>query len=74
MDLDARLRDVDTPLPFVPDARTLKNLELLTLATSEGWLDVHRPVAGAESYPELRKNADQMTLGISPFSSPVTTT
>jgi predicted nucleotidyltransferase len=63
MSLDARLRDVERPLPFVPDARTLKNVQLLTLATSEGWLDVHQSVAGAEDYSALRKRASRMEVG-----------
>src|SRR4051794_33938305 len=57
VDLEARLRDVETPLPFVPDARTLNNVELLTLGTSKGWLDVHRSVEGMATYPALRKRA-----------------
>jgi hypothetical protein len=63
VDLEARLRDVDAPLPFVPDARALDRIRLLTLSTSQGWLDVHRSVAGAEDYAALRKNADRMSLG-----------
>jgi predicted nucleotidyltransferase len=60
--LDARLRDVDIPLPFVPDERTLRNVQLLTLDTAQGWLDVHRRVAGVDDYPGLRRRADRMTL------------
>jgi hypothetical protein len=63
VDLDARLRNIETPLPFVPDARTLKNVQLLTLDTSQGWLDVHRSVAGVETYAALRRNADRMSVG-----------
>jgi hypothetical protein len=39
--LDAQLREVDDEIPFVPDARALRNAQLLTLTTSAGWLDVH---------------------------------
>lgn len=62
LELDAKLRDVDTPLPFVPDTRALRNVELLTLSTSEGWLDVHRTVGGIRDYAGLRKNADRMSI------------
>jgi predicted nucleotidyltransferase len=61
--MEAKLRDIDAPLPFVPDTRTLKNVQMLTLATSEGWLDVHRSVEGIESYPALRRNAERMKIG-----------
>lgn len=58
--LDARLREVDEDLPF---GRTLSGVQLLTLTTSEGWLDVHREVDGMPRYEELRRNADRMNLG-----------
>jgi predicted nucleotidyltransferase len=61
--LDAKLRNIDTPLPFVPDRRTLQNVQLLTLDTSQGWLDVHRSVDGMGTYSALRKNADRMVVG-----------
>lgn len=63
LDLDARLRNVDEDVPFVPDGATLKNVHLLTLATSVGWFDVHRSVDGAPPYPELRRNAERCDLG-----------
>jgi predicted nucleotidyltransferase len=62
VDLDARLRDAEAPLPFVPDWRTLKNIQLLTLATDEGWLDAHRSVPGMDRYPELRRRAERFTF------------
>jgi hypothetical protein len=61
LEMDARLRDVEAELPFLPDARTLKRVQLLPLATSEGWLDVHRTVAGV-SYRSLRRNAERMEI------------
>ncbi len=61
--LDARLREVDADLPFVPDAKTLRGVQLLTLDTSAGWLDVHRTVDGAPTYEELRRNSEKMGLG-----------
>lgn len=61
--LDARLRDFEGNLPFVPDARTLRGVQILTLDTSAGWLDVHRTVTGSPPYERLRRNAERMDLG-----------
>jgi predicted nucleotidyltransferase len=61
--LDARLRGVDEEVPFVPDARTLANVQLLTLETSAGWLDVHRRPDGAPRYATLRRRAERVDLG-----------
>ena len=64
--LDAHLREVDENLPFVPDKRTLRGVELLTLATSAGWFDVHRLPRGVATYDRLRRNAERVDLdGIS---------
>jgi predicted nucleotidyltransferase len=63
VDLEAKLRAVDDEVPFVPDGATLRTVQLLTLTTSAGWLDVHRGVAGAPSYPRLRANAERFDLG-----------
>lgn len=60
--LDAKLRGVDEEVPFVPDARTLGGVELLTLETSLGWLDVHRTLAGVPSYAALRRRAERVKL------------
>jgi hypothetical protein len=62
-DLDARLRGVEEQLPFAPDGSTLRNVQLLTLSTSAGWLDVHRTVDGAPPYRRLRRNAERLDLG-----------
>jgi predicted nucleotidyltransferase len=61
--LDARLREVDEPVPFVPDGRTLRKVQLLTLTTSEGWLDIHREVDGMPRYEELRRHAERLDVG-----------
>lgn len=61
--LHAKLRDVEDEIPFVPDAATLRNVQLLTLTTSAGWLDVHRDVEGAPAYERLRRNANRVDLG-----------
>lgn len=61
--LGARLKGVDEDVPFVPDARTLRQVELLTLVTSSGELDVLARPPGARPYPDLRRNADRYDLG-----------
>jgi predicted nucleotidyltransferase len=62
-DIGASLRGVDDDLPFVADARTLRGVQLLTLETSLGWLDVHRRVPGVTSFERLRRNAERVTIG-----------
>lgn len=59
----ARLKGVDENVPFVPDGRTLRQVELLTLVTSLGELDVLTKPAGAPTYRDLRRNADRYDLG-----------
>jgi predicted nucleotidyltransferase len=61
--LDARLRGVDDDVPFVPDGETLRKVELLTLSTSAGNLDLLAVPPGAPSYQRLRRNADRFDLG-----------
>jgi predicted nucleotidyltransferase len=62
IDLNARLRGVDEQFPFVPDGRTLHGVELLTLTTEAGWLDVHRLPQGVANYERLRRNAERVDL------------
>jgi hypothetical protein len=62
LSLHARLRGVTDEVPFIPDARTLRNVQLLTLDTDEGALDLLVDPAGAAPYPELRARADQIEL------------
>jgi hypothetical protein len=61
--LGARLRGVEDDVPFVPDAATLDGVDLLTLDTSAGWLDVHRRPTGAPPYKSLRKRAEVVEFG-----------
>ena len=61
--LGARLKGVDEDVPFVPDARTLRQVELLTLVTSLGELDVLGRPPGAPPYRDLRRHADRYDLG-----------
>lgn len=60
--LEAGLRGADDQLPFVPDGRTLAGVQLLTLTTSAGWLDVHREVPGMPRYDSLRRRAERLNL------------
>src|SRR3954452_18673293 len=62
VDVDARLRGVTDDVPFSPDARTLAGVQLLTLETSLGWLDVHRLVPGVRDYEALRSHAVSATI------------
>lgn len=59
-DLGARLRGVEDDVDFVPDARTLKDTQVLTLETREGWLDLLAEPAGGPPYEKLRKRADRI--------------
>jgi Nucleotidyl transferase AbiEii toxin, Type IV TA system len=61
--LGARLRGVEEDLPFVPDTRTLRRTQILTLSTSMGDLDLVVDPPGAPSYAALRRRADVIELG-----------
>ena len=61
--LDARLKGVDDAVPFVPDAETLRRVEVLTLETAAGELDVLARPSRAPRYDVLRRRADRYDLG-----------
>jgi hypothetical protein len=61
--LEARLRGLDEDIPFTADAKTLAGVQLLTLETSLGWLDVHKVVPGIARYEDLRRRAVPVLLG-----------
>jgi hypothetical protein len=61
--LHARLRGVGDDVPFVPDARTLRNVEVLTLATDAGDLDVLARPSGAEAFEDLARRAERYEVG-----------
>lgn len=61
-DIGARLRGIDEDLPFVPDARLLRQTQILTLTTAEGELDLLVDPAGAPPYADLRARADNIDL------------
>ena len=61
-DLEARLR-VEEDVPFVPDAATLDRVQVLTLSTKLGWLDILAFPSGAPAYDVLSENAETVELG-----------
>jgi predicted nucleotidyltransferase len=63
VDLGAELKGIDEHVPFVPDAATLRRVEVLTLKTSAGELDLLARPAGAPGYDTLRKRATRVDLG-----------
>jgi hypothetical protein len=60
--LDARLRGVAEVVPFVPDGRTLRAAEILTLETRDGSLDLLASPPGAPPYAALRERAERIEL------------
>ncbi|MDQ6835361.1 MAG: nucleotidyltransferase [Actinomycetota bacterium] len=63
LNLHARLKGVDEQLPFVPDARTLSQTEVLTMVTDAGELDVLARPAGSQGYAALRSRAERFDIG-----------
>jgi len=63
MEIDARLRSIDDDIPFVPDGRTLGSVEILTLHTTLGPLDLVMRPPGAAPYDALRRRAERMSTG-----------
>ena len=57
--LDAKLFQVNEEVPFVADAATLANVQLLTLTTTAGRLDVMTQPSGAPPYEVLRSRANR---------------
>jgi hypothetical protein len=64
LDLDARLRGVEEDVPFVPDGRTLRGMQVLTLDTSLGPLDILMRPDGCPPYGQLRRRARRMDVGV----------
>lgn len=60
--LDARLRDIDVEVPFVADARALRQVELLTLDTRHGPLDLLAAPGGGPGWAALRRDAIEVEL------------
>jgi hypothetical protein len=61
--LHARLRGVEEDVPFVPDARRLRHVQLLTLSTREGELDLLVDPLGSPGYATLRRRAEVIEVG-----------
>jgi len=61
--LGAQLRGVTDDVPFVPDAATLRRIEMLTLTTKAGDFDLLARPAGAPRFSTLRNRADRYDLG-----------
>jgi len=55
---EARLRGVPEDVPFIPDGRTLKRTQILTLDTVDGGLDLLVSPSGAPPYDAMRRRAD----------------
>jgi predicted nucleotidyltransferase len=60
--LDAKLRGLEDEVPFVPNKRTLSGIEILTLTSAAGWIDVHPRLESVESYEQLRGGAERVKL------------
>lgn len=58
----ATLRGVDEELPFVPDARTLRRTQILTLRTADGDIDLLVEPSGCPPYEVLKANADRIEV------------
>lgn len=63
VDMRARPFGIDDDVPFVADERTLARVELLTLETDLGKLDLMTHPSGAPSYGKLRAHADSYDMG-----------
>jgi predicted nucleotidyltransferase len=61
-DLNARLRGIDETVPFVADARALRQMQILTLTTDHGDLDLLVDPSGAPPYAELQADADVVDI------------
>ena len=63
IEVDAKLRGVEEDVPFLPDDRSLRGIQILTLDTSFGPLDILSRPDGAPPYKHLRARATRLDLG-----------
>jgi predicted nucleotidyltransferase len=61
--LHARRRGIDADVPFVADARALRQTQILTLTTDHGDIDLLVDPSGAPSYADLRADAEILDVG-----------
>jgi hypothetical protein len=61
-DLGARLRDAPADLPFHPDRQALERVELLTLTTDHGDLDVLMAPSGVDGFADLAANSEAVEV------------
>lgn len=61
-ELGATLRGISEDLPFVPDARTLRQTQTLCLTTPLGALDLLVDPDGAPPYEKLRARAEKIEI------------
>jgi hypothetical protein len=61
--IHARLRGVAEDVPFLLDARTLRNGDSFTFETDHGPLDVLATPSGTRGYPDLVAGATRMDFG-----------
>jgi hypothetical protein len=64
VEVDARLRGIDEDVPFVADGRSLAGIEILTLSTTLGPLDVLVRPHESPPYAALRRRATRMDVGV----------
>jgi hypothetical protein len=63
IEIEARLRGIDGDVPFVPDGRSLAGVEILTLSTSLGPIDVLVRPHGGPPYAALSRRATRVDIG-----------
>lgn len=61
--MNARLRGVPGDVPFVIDARTLRNGDSFTFVTDHGAVDVLATPSGTRGYPDLALGATRTDVG-----------
>ena len=61
--MNARLRGVDEDVPFLLDARTLRNGDSFTFDTDFGAVDVLATPSGTSGYGDLLAGADEVDFG-----------
>lgn len=62
VELHAKLATIEEDLPFVPDERTLKQTQILTLTTIEGAIDLLAKPDGCPDYATLRDRASRIDI------------